>query len=70
MKQIKKYKYIGRNGVLITPILIEGASKIDMYGLTADEGKVLTNGSLFLNSVNVYADELNDWVEVDDIGQD
>ena len=44
MKKIKKYKYNGRNGTLITSILIEGATKIDMLCLIAEEGKILTDG--------------------------
>ena len=71
MKQIKKYKYIGRNGTIITSIVIDGASnKIDMLYLVADEGKILTNGELQLHSVLVYLDEVNNWYEIDDIGQE
>lgn len=70
MKSIKKYKYIGRNGVLISSVLIDGASKIDMFCLMADEGKVLTDGDKKLYSVYVYADEVHNWSEIDDIGQD
>lgn len=64
MKQIKKYKYIGRNGTLISSILIEGASKIDMYCLIADEGKILTDGTTKLHSIYVYADEIDIWHEI------
>ena len=67
MTKIKKYKYIGRNGTLISSILIDGATKIDMYCLIADEGKILTDGQQKLHSVYVYQDELANWVE---IGQD
>lgn len=64
MKKVKKYKYIGRNGTLISSILIDGATKIDMYCLIADEGKILTNGQQNLYSVYVYEDEINDWYEI------
>lgn len=69
MKKIKKYKYIGRNGTLISSILIDGASKIDMFCLVADEGKVLTDGERNLYSIYVYADDLDNWTEIEDIGQ-
>ena len=69
MKKIKKYKYIGRNGTLISSILIDGASKIDMLCLVADEGKILVNGDRRLYSIYVYADEVEDWIEVEDNGQ-
>ena len=36
MTKIKKYKYLGRNGVLVTRILIEGAKYIPMFTLNAD----------------------------------
>lgn len=69
MKQIKKYKYNGRNGSIISSVLIDGASKINMFYLAADEGKILTNGEKFYNSVYIYADEIDNWTEVDNIGQ-
>lgn len=67
MKKIKKYKYNGRNGTLITSILIEGIERIDMYCLIADEGKILTNNEQKLYSVYIYTDELDEWKEIDDI---
>lgn len=69
MKKIKKYKYNGRNGTLITSILIDGASKIDMVCLIADKGKILTNGEKQLYSIYIYEDEIEQWTEIDDIGQ-
>ena len=69
MTKTKKYKYIGRNGTLISSILIDGATKINMYCLTADEGKILTNGQQQLSSVYIYEDELNDWQEIE-LGQE
>lgn len=69
MKKIKKYKYNGRNGTLITSILIEGATKIDMLCLIAEEGKILTNGEQHLYTVYVYPEDLDNWTETDDIGQ-
>lgn len=69
MKKIKKYKYNGRNGTLITSILIEGAAKIDMLCLISEEGKILTDGEQYLHTVYVYPDDLENWTEIDDIGQ-
>ena len=71
MKKIQKQKYIGRNGTIITSIILEGAiNKIDMLYLIADEGKVLTNGETQLHSVTVYLDEVDNWYEIDEPGQD
>ena len=64
MRKIKKYKYIGRNGTIITSILIDGATKIDMFCLIADEGKVLTDGQEKLHTVYIYEDELDNWTEI------
>ena len=44
MTSKKIYRYLGRNGILTTHILIEGANYIPLVELTADKGKVLTNG--------------------------
>ena len=66
MKKTKRYQYIGRNGVLITPILIDGAAKIDMFCLEADERKILTDGEQKLYTIIVYADEVDNWTEIED----
>ena len=64
MKQGKVYRYLGRNGMVTTPILIEGANAITMYRLIADADKVLTNGNHNVNTVDVFEDELNNWFEI------
>ena len=68
MKKIKKYKYIGRNGIVTTSVIIDGATKIDMLYLIADEGKVLTNGEVKCHSIIIYAEDLDKWTEIQ--GQD
>ena len=64
MKQVKVYRYLGRNGIITTPVIIEGANAIVMYRLIADADKVLTNGSHKVNTVDVFEDELNSWHEI------
>lgn len=44
MEITKMYRYLGRNGIITSPILIENSSPINMFNLKADEGKILTNG--------------------------
>ena len=44
MTQSKLYKYLGRNGNIVTPILLEKIDPIPMVKLVADSGKVLTDG--------------------------
>lgn len=66
MTKIKKYKYLGRNGVLVTRILIDGVKNIPMMTLTADEGKILTDGETRTYSVTVESEEVSLWREVPD----
>ena len=66
MTKVKKYKYLGRNGVLVTRILIDGVNYIPMMTLTADAGNILTNGETSVYSITVEADEANLWREIPD----
>ena len=66
MTKIKKYKYLGRNGILVTRILIDGAKNIPMLTLNADEGKILTNGEITTYSITVGEDEVKLWREIPD----
>ena len=38
------YRYLGINGVVQTPVFIEGANGLKVNVLIADAGKMLTNG--------------------------
>lgn len=64
MRKVKRYKYLGRNGILTTRIKIEGIDGILMYELFADEGKILTDGERRLYEVIIDAEEVNEWKEV------
>lgn len=66
MTKIKKYKYLGRNGILVTRILIDGVNNIPMMTLTADKGMILTNGEMITYSITVEKDEVNLWREIPD----
>lgn len=66
MKQIKAYKYLGRNGILVTRVLIEDAKNIPMMELIADKGKVLTNGESKVHSITVDIEEVPNWKEITD----
>lgn len=60
------YRYLGTNGVLDTPIHIEGAFYVRRYLLTADENKVLTKDhKTFVNNTWATEEDLELWVEVD-----
>jgi hypothetical protein len=66
----KVYRYLGRNGIITTPILIEGVNPIIMYRLIAGEGMTLTNGEICVQMIDAFNDELNNWHEIpiEDVG--
>lgn len=66
MKKIKKYRYLGRNGILTTHVQLEGVHADIIYILSADEGKVLTDGEQMLKVVSVYEENISKWHEIDD----
>lgn len=66
MNSKKLYRYLGRNGIITSPILLENIEPIIMYELRSSEGKVLTDGSSIVKMKLVFEDELKDWYEIDD----
>lgn len=66
MTKSKMYRYLGRNGIITSPVLLEKIEPIAMYELRATEGKVLSNGEEFAKVKLIFADELKDWIEIDD----
>ena len=46
MKQKKIYRYVGKNGVITSPILLEDIKHIALLELIPEEGYVLTNGNI------------------------
>lgn len=66
MEKTKMYRYLGRNGIITSPILLNSVERIDMFVLKAAEGKTLTNGSKKVKTVLIFPDELNDWSEIDE----
>ena len=67
MKTFETYRYLGRNGIITSRVLLDGISHIAMYELKADEGKILTDGSKLLYTAVIYAEDLSKWHEIDDI---
>jgi hypothetical protein len=67
MQKIKRYRYLGKNGILTTSILLEGNEPIYMYRLIADEGKMLTNGEKVVSQTEIFVEDLASWTEIDAI---
>ena len=66
MIKTKMYRYLGRNGIITSPVLLDKVEPIVMYELRAGANKMLTNGEKTLKSTLVFEDELKDWIEIDD----
>ena len=69
VKKTKLYRYVGRNGIVTTPVLLDGIKHYIYYHLSANEGKILTNGEIQTFATDIPEDELDSWKEVDNIGQ-
>ena len=60
------YRYLGRNGIITSPILLEGNAPIKMYRLIADEDKALTDGEIVIKMVDIFSEDLGKWIEIDE----
>ena len=62
----KMYRYLGRNGILTTRILIDGVDHIPMVELIADKGMILSNGYTTTYSIVVSENDVQSWREIAD----
>lgn len=60
------YTYLGENGIINSTIYLPGISKVVKYRLTADEDKLLTNGTIVVKTQIVSERDLPNWYEVFD----
>ena len=68
MKQTIMYRYLGTNGVIDSPVYLEGIYSVKSISLMADAGYLLTkDGKNFVKSVRVANEsEVAQWREVKD----
>ena len=68
---IKKnlYRYTGRNGIITSLVSLEDIKYYPMYRLIAEEDKMLTDGKQVVKSIDIFAEELGKWTEIEDKGQ-
>jgi hypothetical protein len=59
------YKYLGTNGVIESPVHLEDIYYVRLLRLTADKGKILTDGTRQVLSVKIPEEELENWSEID-----
>ncbi len=59
------YKYLGTNGVIVSPIHLEDIYYVRVLRLIADAGKQLTkDNKTFYQNITIPEDELFEWSEV------
>ncbi len=64
MTKIPVYRYIGYNGAVTTPILLDGVNHLKMFELIADNGCYLTNGEKKVRRITIQADNIEQWIEI------
>ena len=63
------YRYIGRNGIITSLVHLEDAKFYPMFRLMADEHKILTDGEHRVKSVDIFVEDFEKWIEIDELGQ-
>jgi len=63
------YKYLGTNGVIESPIHLEDIYYVRVNVLSAEKGKILTDGITRKKVVRCADEEVEKWVEIVDKGQ-
>lgn len=69
MKKTVLYHYLGTNGTITSPIHLEDTYYIRKIRIVADKGMILTNGTVFKQSVLVPEAEVENWKEIVNDGQ-
>lgn len=71
MRKTLIYTYIGTNGMITTPINLEGIPRVEKILLVAEDNKKLTkdNGKTQYTSIKVPKEEAYLWKEIDIPGQ-
>ena len=65
------YRYVGRNGIITSLVHLENINFYPMFRLIADEDKLLTNGEVYVKSIDIFVEDFDKWYEVEDSkGQD
>ena len=58
------YRYLGTNGIIESPVHLEDIYYIRFLRLTADDKKMLTNGSKVVKSVEISMEDEQNWREI------
>lgn len=66
MMKIKKFRYQGINGAIVSSILLEGINHTVLYELKAEENHILTDGQNYLKRAIILEADLDKWIEIKD----
>ena len=66
MKKQKQYRYIGRNGIVTSKVLLDGINHIPMMHLEAEPGYLLTDGNIRTRAILIEEENINQWYEIVD----
>lgn len=58
------YRYLGTNGTIESPVHLEDTYYTRMIRLSAEQDKILTNGTRKVQNIMVPEDEVSEWTEV------
>lgn len=64
MTRIVMYRYMGTNGIIESPVHLEDIYYVRFLRLIADNGKVLTDGKIKVNSIQISEEEESKWKEI------
>lgn len=65
MTKYDLYRYLGVNGVIESPVYIDGIYSIKLCKMVAASGHLLTDGNERVQTITVPASEIDKWVEVE-----
>ena len=66
MRKTLYYTYLGVNGTITSPVLLEDIYAVKKYQLIASDGKVLTKDDKnYVDSIMIPESDLELWKEVD-----
>ena len=66
MRKTLYYTYLGVNGTITSPVLLEGVYAVKKYQLIASDGKVLTKDDKnYVDSIMIPESDLELWKEID-----
>ena len=70
MKKEILYKYLGTNGIILSPVHLEDTYYVRYVRLTAKDGYKLTKDmEQYTSTITCPEDQVEDWIEVEDVGQ-